>query len=186
MVAIREHFRSEGPGRESEWARQRRWFIKARHDHQRREDVAEKLEESTSVAGMVATVTAPPASIQQFETTLTDYETATVAALLTNEEKMSLVQSALDVLLAQAFVMDDGRRVFMTEDGTQVFDDDGIEVSPEELDFDLIPPDAPKWETYAPQLKEFDRLRSEKQALLDYQSKLDNAREAVASGDLKI
>lgn len=166
MVAIREHFRSEGPGRESEWARQRRWFIKARHDHQRREEVADKHEQSTSAAGIAAADLAPPARIQQFETTLTEYETATVAALIANEEKMAVAQSALDALLAQAFVMDDGRRVFITEDGTQVFDEQGVEVSPEELDFDLIPPDAPKWEAYAPHLEEYERLDTEKQALL--------------------
>ena len=148
--------------------------------------MADKLEESTSAAGMAAAVLAPPARLLQFETTLTEYETATVAALMANEEKMAVVQSALDALLAQAFVMDDGRRVFITEDGTQVFDEHGTEVGRDELDFDLIPPDAPKWEAYAPQLEEFDRLRAEKQALLDYQSKLDEAREAVASGDMTL
>lgn len=183
MVAIREHFKSEGPGRESEWARQRRWFIKARHDHQRREEVADKLEQSTSAAGIAAADLAPPARIVEFESTLTTYDTATVAALLANEEKMAVVQSALDALLAQAFVMDDGRRVFITEDGTQVFDEFGTEVSPDELDFDMIPDSAPKWETYAPHLEEYEMLDAEKQALLDYQRKLDDAREAVAAGD---
>ena len=87
--------------------------------------------------------------------------------------------------------MEDGRRVFLTEDRTQAFDEQGVEVTPEELDFDLVPKTAPTWESVAgafteqERLKlEFDQLQTERSVILEFQEKLDAARDRVDEGDI--
>ena len=61
--------------------------------------------------------------IQEFEAKLDRYEAATVAALIENQERLDVVTAQMIVLLDQTYVLEDGRRVFKTEDGTQVFDE---------------------------------------------------------------
>lgn len=184
MVAIREHFSSEGPGRDSEWARQKRWFIKARQDHQRREDIAEKVEDGVAALATAVTVAASQAQIKAFETKLDTYDTATVEALMNNQELIDAAKARLESLLDRAYVMPDGRRVFKTEDGTQVFDEFGEEVSPEELDPDLIGPERPTHEAFLAEVNGLKDLEAERADLLEYQDKLDAAREQIADGDI--
>ena len=185
MVAIREHFRSEGQGRESEWARQRKWFIKARHDHQRREEIADKHEDG--VAALAAeTVMATQAQIERFEVKLDSYDQATVAALMENQELLDAVQDRISDMLAQAYVMEDGRRVFGTEDGTQVFDEFGVEVGADELDPLLVGDQHPTWEAYAAERASEQALIAERGEILEFQERLDAAREQVAEGDITV
>ena len=84
MGVLTHEFRNEGRGRDSEWARQRRWFIKARHDLQRKEELAEKADSAQAMAGMVAATIATGEQIQAFERKLDRYEARTVEALLNN------------------------------------------------------------------------------------------------------
>jgi len=148
MVALSEHFKSEGPGRESEWARQRRWFIKAKHDHQRREEIADKIEDGVAALA-TEVVMATQTQIQTFEVKLDSYDAATVTALMENQELIDAVTDRIADILTRAYVMQDGRRVFKTEDGTQVFDEFGTEVSADELDRELIGDNRPTYEEYA-------------------------------------
>ncbi|MCE8006407.1 hypothetical protein [Aestuariivita sp.] len=97
---------------------------------------------------------------------------------------MALVQAEKDALLEQAYVMEDGRRVFRTEDGGQVFDEFGQEVGAMEIDPMMIPDTAPTWETYSVPFNEEIRLQAERTQILEYQQQLDDAREALESGDI--
>ena len=142
MVALIEHFRAEGAGRESEWARQRRWFIKAKHDQQRREQMEEREEDSATALSAAATL-ASEIQIREFKVKVDAYDSATVTALMENQELLDAVNKRLEAMLARAHVLEDGRRVFRTEDGTQVFDEHGLEVTAEEINPDSILPDAP-------------------------------------------
>lgn len=47
-----------------------------------------------------------------------------------------------------ALTIDDGRRVFKTEDGVQVFDEFGTEIAPSVLDFELIDASKPTWKNF--------------------------------------
>ena len=80
--------------------------------------------------------------------------------------------------------MEDGRRVFRTEDGAQVFDEFGAEVTGDVLNPALIPTSAPTWEQACPEIEAKNALIAEHASLLEYQGKLDNAREAVANGEI--
>ena len=88
------------------------------------------------------------------------------------------------LMLDQAYVMDDGRRVFKSEDGSYVIDEHGQRVSPDELDFDLISRDKPTAEQYRAGLDARQSLLQEKKKILEFQEKLDDAREKIEDGDL--
>lgn len=93
-------------------------------------------------------------------------------------------RSRMDALLERAYVMDDGRRVFRTEDGTQVFDEFGDEVSADELDPAEILDSNPVWEEFRPHLESKIELEAQRETILDYQQQLDEAREALAEGEI--
>ncbi|GAA6176742.1 hypothetical protein [Sulfitobacter pacificus] len=178
MVQLGEHFASEGPGRESEWARQRRWFIKAKHDHQRREEMADKMDDAVSALSAAVTV-ASEIQVREFKVKLDTYDSATVEALMENQLLRDAVEQRIAALLDRAYVMEDGRRVFKTEDGSQVFDEHGTEVTSDELDFDLIGPDRPTNEEYRQEINELQRLEAQQTEILEFQEKVDAARERI-------
>lgn len=183
MIKLGSHFRSDEVGRHSEWLRQRKWFIKARHDHEKREELADKLEENL-IAFSVEAIMATESQIREFEVKLDNYEAATVTALMENQKQLDAVNAHIEAMLSKAYVMDDGRRVFKTEDGTQVFDESGQEVSANELDFDLISNDLPHWEEFQLSKDEQDQFLAEKSDILTYQEKLDEAHDRVSDGDI--
>ena len=142
--------------------------------------------ENNASAFSAAMSVSPPATaaqIEAFEADLVVYDTAVVEALMENQRMIDAVQAEMDALLARAHVMEDGRRVFKTADGTQVFDEFGADVTGE-IDPMMIADDRPTWETYAPLYEASEALKAEREAILEYQQQLDDAREAVANGDI--
>ena len=138
MIQLGEHFKSDDRGRHSDWLRQRRWFIKAKQDHQRREHISDKFGDEMS--SLVAdAVMATQIQIVEFEAKLDIYDQATVEALIENQILLDAVRSRLNSMLDQAYVMKDGRRVFKSEDGSTVIDEFGKNVSAEEIDPERIP-----------------------------------------------
>ena len=174
MVQLGDHFKDKKGNRINQ-AGQQRWFIKARQDKQRRDDAAEKLDDNI-LATAAETVMATQIQIEAFETKLNSYDEATVFALMENQEALDLVNARINDLLARAHVMEDGRRAFMTEDGTKVFDEAGQEVPPTEIDMDVFTSDMPSWEAYKPEFEHRNALQLQRSEILEFQEKLDAAR----------
>lgn len=183
MIQLTHHFASKDRSPSSERLRQQRWFIKAREDQERREKDQDRLEDD--FAALVASVTmATEAQIAAFTTKLDSYDEATVKALMDNQEILDAVNARIDAMLERAYVMEDGRRAFRTEDGTQVFDQTGIEIMAEELDPDLIDPLAPTWEAFGAEIALRDKYVAERTEIIEYQVRLDAAREQAAGEDI--
>lgn len=182
MDQLADHFRNKDrslPGQGS----QRHWFIKARQDQQRRAEIENKFEDE--ILGLAAEVAmATQVQIAEFRAKLDTYDEATVIALMENQQALDLVNERLQALLDRAYVMEDGRRVFKTENGAQVFDEHGQEITPDQLDFDLIEPSHPSWESYQPDFELGKSLRAERQGILDFQDRLDVARDKIADDDI--
>lgn len=182
MIQLGQHF-SNWAKRHDQWQRQNVWFIKARQDKERRDKIEDKLaEDALALAAEFALAT--EIQIREFEKRLSSYDAATVAALMENQERMDAVKLKLQEVLDRAYVMEDGRRVFRTENGERVFDEVGVEVLPEELEFDLIPPDAPTWEERKALLDMQQKLESERQELIEFQEKLDDARGTLDADEI--
>lgn len=183
MIQLSQHFAHKDAGHLNDAQHQQRWFIKAREDNQRREKAADKLDDDLAALASEV-ILATQAQIAAFETKLDKYDEATVQALMENQEKLDAINARIEAMLDQAHVMEDGRRVFRTEDGQQVFDEGGVEVSSNELDPDTINPSAPTWEAFSEVKAEQARLEAERDEIHEYQEKLDAAREQIADGEI--
>lgn len=156
-----------------------------RDERERRERRAEDREQAEEDFGDLAAITMLTSTeVATFRAELDTYETATVVALQENEQRLESAQKRLDELLMRAYVLPDGRRVFKTQDGTRVFDETGAEVSPSVVAPDQIGDQHPRWEEYNPRRAEVNRLEAERQAILQYQLRLDEARERLNSGNM--
>lgn len=151
-----------------------------RERRERREEIESDAAEDMDFAMAVVSV----AEMEEFHIDLDCYDAATIAALQENEIALDLILKQKEEFLVRAFVLPDGRRVFKSEDGIRVFDEFGAELDPADIDPNFIEDQRPKWETYKPILEESIRLIHERRALLDYQEKLDAARERLDAGDM--
>ncbi len=174
MIQLGEHFRDNNRSRHTNWLRRQRrqWFIKARRDHARKEDLVDnQANEILSFA--VETVMATQIQIEQFEARLDIYEarldayeakldaydSAITAALMENRELLDLlnarmiqVNADIQGMLDRAYKMEDGRRAFKSEDGITVIDEHGKIVPLDELDPNLIPNNGDTKELYLDRL----------------------------------
>lgn len=183
MIRLAEHFYNGKHAVTAAERHRRFWFIEARRTRERREQLDEQAEDDFA-SFAISAVMASDQQIEMFEAKLNAYDEATVKALLDNQKKLDEVNARLSALLARAHVMGDGRRVFRTQDGAQVFDEFGVEVKPNELDFSLISPSSPTWEKYQPDLLRRQQLELERQRILEFQEKVDAARDRTADGKI--
>jgi hypothetical protein len=132
----------------------------------------------------VGAVLATQMQIEEFEVKLDTYDTATVELLMDNRLALESVQQRLDVMLGNAETLPDGRKVFKTRDGTRVFDESGQEVSSEDITPAEIADKKPKWEEFKAVKDEETVLKEDRSQLLEYQTKLDEARNRLKDGDI--
>lgn len=154
----------------------RKWFIAARHDKERKAQIEEQSDDALLDIA-VAVIVATEIETQAFQTKLDTYDEATVIALMGNQELLDAVNDRIVDMLSRAHELDDGRRVFKTQDGKHVFNAYGEQVDEAIIHPDEINDNLPKWEEYQPLLLEQKHLMQERDDLLEYQEKLDHARE---------
>lgn len=159
-------------------------FRKQELDERQRRERDEKAEQGAEDANDIALAVISVAEADEFRVELDTYDTATVQALQLNDVELSRVQDRLEKLFAKAHVLPDGRRVFKTEDGTRVFDEHGQELRTEEIAPDEIADERPRWETAEAEIDKLEALKQERADILDYQQKLDAARERLDAGDM--
>lgn len=121
---------------------------------------------------------------QELRISIERHDQAVIQALIENEERLAAANRRVEQLLDEAYVLPDGRRVFKTEDGTRVFDEFGQEVGRDELDPGLVDDFRPHWESFSTEADARHALITERQDLLEYQQKLDEARERMDAGDM--
>lgn len=158
---------------------------RANEEHRRRlqKEREETIKEREALEFFEA-VLATPAQIEAFSIKLDRYDTATVEALMNNEVQLQEVRKQVEKMLLEAHVLPDGRRVFRTRDGKQVFDENGKEIGPDTIRPDMIDPNKTAWEDYRAVVEREAKLREERTELQDYQNKLDDARTRVKEGNL--
>ncbi len=189
MLALRHRFEATDKRHRIEADRRRkRDAVRNRQDREKREEMEDRAEDALSAfaSAVLASPPAPPERIAEFETTLTTYDVAVVEALMRNEELLDLVNAEIETMLSRAHVLEDGRRVFRSEDGAQVFDEFGEEVSRDVIHPDVIDPEAPSWEAFSGKLEERETLVRERQDILEYQEQLDAARAEIEDGEISL
>lgn len=159
-------------------------FLQRHLDEQKRRDRKEDIEQDASDVLDMAVAVITTAETVMFRADLERLDTATIAALHENLERQALSRQRLDDLLERAYVLPDGRRVFKTEDGMRVFDEFGVEIGSDIIDPDMINDRLPKWEPFNAETKILKALEREQAEVLEYQAKLDEARERLDSGKM--
>lgn len=124
------------------------------------------------------------ARLKQLNTRLETHQSAVIDALLENQERLDKADERLQQLLSEAYVLPDGRRVFKSENGITVIDEYGDGVSADELDPHMIDDRYPTAETWLAAKEHHRKLSAEREELLDYQDRLDQAQQLIDQGDL--
>lgn len=181
MFRMIDHFRGEDI-RLAEQDRQRRsWFIAAK-EHRKQKELVEDKAEETFIAVASAVIVATEIEIKAFQQKLDQYDTLTVQALMDNQEALAVVEHQIEAMLNRAHRMEDGRRVFKSEDGTWAVDQDGQRLDPDIDDIPSIPETRDTAEAYLEQLERKQALMQERKKLVEFQEKLDKAREHSSQG----
>lgn len=157
------------------------------YEQQRERREEEKFEDERRDAEFITTaeiILATSEEIAAFRVELDEYDVKTVEALMENREALESVRERIDAMLEEAYVLPDGRKVFKTRDGTQVFDEHGQALSPDVIDPATIDDRKTRWEPFKAATDEHVRLTKEREQLLTYQAKLDEARERLDKGDI--
>lgn len=185
MIKVMNHFHNYNRTAKQVDVNRKNWFIAARENRDRKEKVADDAEQS--LLDLVTTVALATAiEIKTFHAKLDVYDEATVIALMENQQLLDVINEQIADMLSRAHVLEDGRRVFKTEDGIQVFDEHGEQIDEAIIHPDAISDDKPTWEAYAKKRDIRDTLINERKELLEYQEKLDHAREHSNSDDFTV
>lgn len=177
---LRREFAARSEAAVYERIRRQEFDDRKRRDREEKKERDQRIEDDLGVILAVVTT----AEVQAFRVELDAYDVATVEALQLNEAELAQVQDKLEKLFAEAHVLPDGRRVFKTEDGARVFDEHGAELPAEEIAPQDIEDWRPKWETVNGVIQERKALERQRTEILEYQQKLDDARERLDAGDL--
>lgn len=169
--------------RSTQSERYREIMRRAIEESRRQEREDERSKDADEVEEAVAVI-ASEAALAEFTAELDAYDTATVEALTANQEAIEATRQDIQQMLARAEVLPDGRRVFKTNDGLRVFDEFGHEITDDLVDPEQIDDAKPKWEAFQSLNSDFDALSEQRQQLLDYQQKLDDARDRVRAGNV--
>ena len=161
-----------------------RFFQQQEVDERKRRERDDDMEKDVADLADLAVVIISEAQARELRFDIDRYDTATVNALYENEQALERVQAQIDKMFTQAYVLPDGRRVFKTEDGQQVFDEHGEELDPSFIDPDMIEDWRPRWEPVKQALDQREALIKERTDLIGYQDKLDAARERLEAGDM--
>ena len=188
MVQLGEHFGNDYRHQHSEAGRRRQWFIKARYEQARRDELAAQSDDSVLTTAVVVIV-ATQAQISEFEMRLDAYEdqldiyeakldardVAITKALIKNQEQYEALISVQEKLLDNAYELPDGRKVYRSEDGSSVYFEDGAEVPADIISADAI---ADGFTT----IEELDEING---ALEDIKKERDALHDAQADNDLR-
>ncbi|MCC2097988.1 MAG: hypothetical protein KDJ29_13910 [Hyphomicrobiales bacterium] len=191
MIRAQAHFGKNPNERLREWQRYQRHLTKTREDaNKRREQNLDEAADSdfASFATVVATteeIEEFSAKLDAFDQRLETYHEASVEALIEANEKLEdvrrrfkLTRGELGEMRKHAFELEDGTRVFLSEDSTWAIDIQGNDVAMEKVPVEAVPPSARIADRFA------DTLRAERDLIAD-EITLESDIEAIHAFDRK-
>ena len=182
MLRAIDHFDIKEALQDQKDQQRKKWFIAARDQREKKAQLEERADEDfMDYASSV--ILATEIEVQHFQAKLDVYDEATVKALMENTQALEAVNERIQEKLGHAHTLEDGRKVFKSEDGTWAIDEDGKELEATTNDMDIIPKTKVTAEEYKTDIEERNQLNTERQNILDYQEKLDDARERSHSDD---
>lgn len=182
MLRAIDHFDVKEALQDERDQQRTKWFIAARQQHERKAQNEQRLDDDfMDLASSV--ILATEIEVQEFQAKLDIYDEATVKALMENQKALDAINAEIEEKFKDGHVMDDGRKVLKSKDGTWAIDEEGNRLDAQTNDIDEIPETRVKADDVIGDIKKRDELRIERQEIHDYQDKLDNARERSNADD---
>ena len=161
----------------------KKWFIASKQEkEERRAKQEQALDEFIDLA--TGTILIDVTEIDAYKIELESYDIAAIEAITKNNEILEQLFLEREHLLKNAHVLEDGRRVFKTQDGKRVFDEQGNPISEDEVHPDEVPNHTTTYEELQSITDRIEKHKTIADGLSDYQLKLDEARERLDSGKL--
>lgn len=121
--------------------------------------------------------------IQARQTALSEAERAAAEALALAQKREQAARDNLEKIRKAATTTEDGRQVYLTQDGLRAFDDQGNELTAEEIAAIHWQADAPTWEQRQAAGDRLEAAIAERQEIEDYQERLAGDQETLEHGD---
>lgn len=203
MIRAHAHFGRSDRERLQEWYRHQRHLMQVRHDKQRKQQKADDdVAEADLIALAITLATSEQIStftvrLDKFDQRLDTYHEASVEALLEANEQLDLVRERLkqvrtdlDIMRKDAFELEDGTSIFLSEDETWAIDIEGNEIDIETVPIELMSPEAKIANEYLKKLGAENALVSQEDKLeqkIDAIHEFDQKRAEMAerSGDIR-
>lgn len=186
MNVIVEGMLSEKFGRGADYASYQRilWHLREQQERNKKAQNPEVEKGDVDDAANIVTtlITSEQADLLQAEIDI--WQEATVETVMNYDLLIERTESELALMLSQAHVLDDGRRVFKTEDGLQVFDEHGNELNHNIIHPDEISNSNPRWEQYQNAVDRLEELNQGRSDALVFQDKLDNIQDRLDNGEI--
>lgn len=183
MLRAINHFGIHSSRLEHSELERRKWFIASRHQRKQREIHQDHAEDVLSDFA-ASFVLADPLEIEAYKAELDEYDALTVEAIMENREILDRLYAERDAMLERAYQLDDGTRVFKSEDGLRVYNEQGQLVSPNVVDPTVIDDKFEKAEPYIEKLESIAKHKQIHKNLLEFQEQLDEDRELADSGKM--
>ena len=184
MSVLGEHFGADASNYSPEELRRRLLFRKQREFRIEAEFIADQKDGNVKAFAASTAALATPIELEEFSAELNILDVATISAILHNQEILQRLYRERDAMLDNAYMLEDGTRVFKSEDGARVFDEHGDLVSDEVIHPDEIPDHHTKAEPYLNILSGIKKHKAIESELIAYQEKLDEARQRVDSREM--
>jgi hypothetical protein len=114
---------------------------------------------------------------------ITEAEIACAEALQDARKREQEARQEIERIREKATRTDDGRLVYRTADGSKAYDDDGNELTPEEMTGIEWNPAAPTWEQRQEATEKREQAIQDVQEIEEYQERLKEGRERIENGD---
>lgn len=183
MIAASTHFGKSSRERLLEWQRHQQQLDHARQHEKRKTQETEESAEADLVAAVMTVASSEQVEsfsihLDQFDEKLDQYHEASLEALMEAhaeledvKNQLKNVRHELDIMRMQAFELEDGTRIFVSEDEQRAIDMDGNEIDIDRAPLDAVPPAAKIADRYVEQFNR-EKLLAEQETKLE--KRIDN------------
>jgi len=125
-------------------------FYRAEKQHQKTELLKQDAAADDDLVNIAqSSAQAAIERISDLESRIDQYKQLTIEEIQILQEKLDVLLANREAMLERAYVLEDGRRVFKTLDGSAVFDEFGKSVSSDIIDPALIGDERHRWEIFS-------------------------------------
>lgn len=142
----------------------------------------EAEDDQNDFVDLVQMIMASDESITRFQDKIDEFRNNTVQNILDYQNQLDELKAEKAALLGNAHVLPDGRHVFRTEDGKNVFDEEGHKVDPDVITPSKISAKSTSWDHFSANRDETDKVKSKLNKEVTTLEKIDELQVELDNG----